>query len=192
VFVALWYTMNVCELRYFDRKNPFGGSLLSCYTVTMPAMTQKPKRYKKQVELSLTRQCARYVRTTYPHVLFFCDASGVNMSDTMRIAMSEMRAKDLRVLDFVIDYPSRGYHGARFEIKPEGTVIYNKDGSLRKQPYIRRFKNGSIKRGDHLAEQAASIMRYNEAGYFSRFTVGFQVFKQMVDWYMENENASLF
>jgi hypothetical protein len=158
----------------------------------MPVTAYKPKVYKKKTETNLSKRCSTYMRNTYPHVIFFCDASGVNMSDTARIDMAAQRSKGDRTPDMIIDFPSRGFHGARFELKQEGTVIYKKDGTLRKQPYVRRFRNGTVKRGDHLEEQAATLQKYNEAGYFSRFAVGFDKWKQMVDWYMENENASLF
>lgn len=152
----------------------------------------KPRRFLKQKEENLQRRICKYLQTNYAHTIFFSDASGVKMSDTKRMSMHAMKSKDLRVPDIIIDFPSRGYHGARLEVKPEGTTIYKKDGTLRKDTYVRRFKNGSIKRGDHLAEQADSLLRYNDAGYFARFVVGFDDAKKKIDWYMENENTQLF
>lgn len=158
----------------------------------MVATAYKPRIYKKQTEEGLQKRCCNYITRTYPHIIFFSDGSGIHMSDTKRMSMTSMRSKGDRIPDVIIDHASRGFYGARFEVKPEGTVIYKKDGTLRKQPYVRKFKNGTIKRGDHLAEQAATLHKYNEAGYFARFTVGFEDFKKKLDWYMENENASLF
>lgn len=154
----------------------------------MPAGTAYQKRtgrFKKQKENNLQLRCARYMASHFPDVLFFCDASGVKMSDTQRIHMSAMRARDFRVPDMIILHPSRGYHGAMFELKPEGTAIYKKDGSLRKQGYVRRFKNGAIKRGDHLQEQHDSLQRLNDDGYYARFAVGYDAFVKLVHYYLD-------
>lgn len=161
----------------------------------MPITTDKRPKFKKQVEESLTRRCANYTRRMYPHLIFFADASGVKMSDSKRISMTAMKSKGFRVPDKIILYASRGYHGACFELKKEGTVIYNKDGTLRKQSYKKVYKKYGkewVVSGDHLAEQADSLRRLNEAGYFARFVVGFDDYVKKLDWYMENENAELF
>lgn len=158
----------------------------------MATATYTPKVYKKQTEENVQRRLCNYIKRRYPEAIFFADGSGVKMSDTKRIAMTAMRSHGDRIPDLIIDFPSRGYHGARFEVKPEGTVIYNKDGTLRKQSYVRRFKNGTIKRGDHLAEQAATLQKYNDQGYFARFIIGYDDGVRKIDYYFANENASLF
>lgn len=159
----------------------------------MQTLASKPKIYKKQTEEGLQRRCCNYITRNYPDIIYFADASGVKMSDSKRMSMTSMRSRGDRIPDIIVDCPSRGFSGARFEVKPAGTVIYKKDGTLRKQPYVRRFKNGTVKRGDHLAEQAATLHKYCEAGYFARFTVGYEDFCKKLDWYMcKPENASLF
>jgi hypothetical protein len=169
--------------------NIFGGS------GTMNKPVRPVKRYiqksapthNKKHEESLQLRACNYVRREYPHVIFFCDfAAGLNLTDNQRKLMMQMRSID-GLPDFSMDYPSRGYHGLRLEFKKEGTVIYKKDGSLRKQPYTRKYKkNGKIfiKRGDHLQEQEWCLKRYNELGYFARFSVGYDKFTQIIDWYM--------
>lgn len=158
----------------------------------MQGTAYKVKIYKKQTEEGLQRRCCNYISRTYPSIIYFADASGVKMSDTKRMSMVSMRSTGDRIPDLIIDHSSRGYFGARFEVKPEGTILYKKDGTLRKQPYVRKFKNGTVKRGDHLAEQAATLHKYNDRGYFARFVVGFEDFKHKIDWYMENEQTELF
>lgn len=158
----------------------------------MPVVTQKPRAYKKQTEEGLQKRLCNYIARTYGEAIFFADGSGVKMSDTKRMSMTSMRSRGDRIPDLIIDFPSRGYHGARFEVKPEGTVIYKRDGTLRKQPYVRRFKNGTVKRGDHLAEQAATLEKYNKLGYFARFIIGYEDGVRKIDYYFANENASLF
>ena len=108
---------------------------------------------------------------------------GVDMSDTQRMKMFHMRSGSIP--DLFIDYPSRGYHGLRLELKKEGTVIYKKDGkTLRKSSYARKLRNGTIKRVDHLAEQAATLQKYCDHGYFARFAIGYEKAVEMIDWYM--------
>src|SRR5438067_12270431 len=101
----------------------------------MPVTASRTRIYKRQIEEGLQRRCCNYISRTYPHIIYFADASGVKMSDTKRMSMASMRSRGDRIPDMIIDFPSRGFHGARFEVKPEGTVLYKKDGTLRKQPY---------------------------------------------------------
>jgi hypothetical protein len=149
----------------------------------MPTTAYRKKYYRRTEESVQIRVC-NYLRKYYPGIIFFSDASGVKMSDTQRINLARMRSES-GVPDLVIDHPSRGYHGLRLELKQEGTTIYKRDGELRKQPYTRRFKNGVIKRGDHLAEQASLLTKYNEMGYFARFAVGYENAVKLIDWYFE-------
>lgn len=175
----------------------------------MPSQsTAQPKTYRrpptggsshpKQEEERLTIQVVNYVKKTYPHVIIIHDiAAGMNLKDSDRMKMMATRSEDGQP-DISIDFPSRGYHGLRLELKVEGTVIKKKDGTLRKQTYTRKYrKNGKIfiKRGDHLLEQAQTLRKYNRLGYYANFAIGFYGqlgAKKIIDWYMKNENASLF
>lgn len=142
------------------------------------------RRFVRRTEESEQQRFINWVKRDFPHVIIYCDAMGEDLTDSGRLRVQSMRT--IRVPDIIIDYPSRGYHGARFEHKKEGTVIYKKDGiTLRKDPYTRRFKNGTIYRGDHLQEQADSLRRLNAAGYYSRFTIGLEQLKRHFLWYME-------
>lgn len=159
----------------------------------------KPKPYipkKKNEEGNLQLRVCNYIRANYPHVIFCSDfAAGLKLSDWQRQIMMALRSDDGQP-DLSIDFPSRGYHGLRIELKKEGTVIYGKNGKLRKHPYIRRYrKRGQvfIKRGDHLAEQAAMLKRYNDQDYFARFAVGYDKAIQLIDWYFDRpQNTSIF
>jgi hypothetical protein len=157
----------------------------------------KPRRFKQHHEENLQVRACNYIRKNYPQVIFVSDyAAGLDLTDRQRILMMSMRSDDGQP-DISIDFPSRGYHGLRVELKKEGVAIYKKDGkTLRKDPYTRRYvRNGKqfIKRGDHLAEQAAMLQKYCKQGYLGRFCVGFDKFCQLLDWYMEKpENQSLF
>lgn len=169
-----------------------------------PVRPYVARKYKKKTEESEQVKACRWLNKTYPHVIFFSDAIGIKMSDTQRIAMMKMRS-DGGQPDISIDFPvtrvlasgkTVTYHGLRIEFKPTGSVIYKKDGkTLRKQPYTRKYRrNGKIwiKKGDHLAEQAAMLEKYNSMGYLGRFTIGLEAFIKLVTWYMGDEQQTLF
>ena len=152
--------------------------------------------YRRRQEETLQLQVCRYIRREYPHVIFCSDfAAGLDLRPTQRIKMMAMRSDDGQP-DISIDFPSRGFHGLRIELKKEGTILYKRDGSLRKQPYTRRYKLGGkimVKRGDHLAEQATMLDKYRHMGYCAEFAVGFDEAIRLIDWYFERpEQSELF
>lgn len=158
------------------------------YNKLMPsarAYKRKPgARYIRKTEESEQQRFVTWVKRYFPHVIIYCDAMGEDLTDSGRMRVHAMR--NIRVPDIIIDYPSRGYHGARFEHKKEGTKVYCRDGvTLRKQPYKHTFRTGAIKTGDHLQEQADSLVKLNKAGYYARFTIGLEELKRHFLWYIE-------
>ena len=81
-----------------------------------------------------------------------------------------------------IPYPSRGYHGLFLELKQDGVTIYCKIGP----------RKGELVADEQIQIEAAFLEKMNKLGYFGRFAVGFDAATKIIDWYMENENASLF
>lgn len=164
----------------------------------------KPRRFKQHHEENLQVRICNYIRKNYPQVIFHSDyAAGLDLTDYQRQQMMAMRSDDGQpdisidqAADLKVNGELRHFHGLRIELKKEGTVIYKRDGTLRKDPYTRRYKrNGRlfIKRGDHLAEQAAMLQKYNRAGYLARFGVGYDKTIALIDWYLgKPENTSLF
>jgi hypothetical protein len=71
--------------------------------------------------------------------------------------------------DLLIFEPRGIYNGLFLELK--ATNIYKKDGNL--------FTN------EHLANQSETIQELNNKGYYSRFVVGFDEAKEVIDWYMK-------
>lgn len=153
-------------------------------------------KHKKQTEESLQLKVCRYLRSEYPDVIFFSDfAAGMDLKNTQRQKMIAMRSHDGKVPDLIIMHPSRGYHGLVIELKKEGTVIYKRDGSLRKQPYKRKYRKSGklfIKTGDHLQEQEAMLQRYNRAGYCGRFGIGYQHIIDLIDGFMDRKQKLSF
>lgn len=160
----------------------------------MPPRLKRPTYYKKKTEENLQVRVCNYLRKNHPDIIFCSDyAAGLKLTDWQRIQMMKMRSHDGQP-DISIDHPSRGFFGLRIELKSEGTKIYKKDGvTLRKQPYVRRYKNGTVKRGDHLAEQAETLKKYNDIGYFARFGIGYNDTIKLIRWYLDlPEQTSLF
>jgi hypothetical protein len=146
-----------------------------------------PKQREQQIVIAV----CKYVRREYLEAIITVDyAAGLELKDNQRKMMMAMRSED-GMPDITIDYPSRGYHGLRIEAKKEGTKIYCKDGkTLRKQPYKRSYWVGGkkfLRTGDHLAEQAATLKKYNDMGYFARFGVGEAKIIQLIDWYFDKK-----
>lgn len=154
------------------------------------AYSRRPgAKFLRKREETEQQQFVNWVKRKFPHVIIYTDfGAGLYLTDNERIRMVGMRSRD-GMPDIYIDFPSRDYHGARFEFKKTGTPIYKKDGkTLRKDPYTRRFaRNGReyIKRGDHLQEQALTLKEYVKHGYFARFAVGLEHAKKLFCWYME-------
>jgi hypothetical protein len=149
-----------------------------------PLSTPTGKHNQKKEE-SIQIRVSSYIKKNYPQAILIGDfAAGLDLTDGQRIKMMKMRSEDGQP-DISFDYPSRGYHGLRIELKKDGTVIYKREGSLRKQGYSRRLKNGMIKKGDHLAEQVATLNKYNKLGYLGRFAIGYESAIRLIDWYME-------
>lgn len=166
------------------------------YRSTSPRVAGIEFKHPIQHEERLQIKMSNYIKREYPQVILIGDfAAGLELTDKQRIKMMAMRSEDGQP-DISIDYPSRGYHGLRIEIKKEGTVVYRKDGKLRKQPYKRVYwvrGRKFIHAGDHLAEQAATLKKYNDMGYLGRFGIGEQKIIQLIDWYMERpQNAEMF
>lgn len=165
-------------------------------TYRRPSLTaSSTSNHPKRAEMQLTLKACRYIKETYPQAIVLHDfAAGLNLKDSDRMQMMATRSEDGQP-DLSVDYPSRGYHGLRLEIKAEGVVIFKKDGKLRAAPYTRKYKKSGklfIKKGDHLQEQAATLRKYNNMGYYGNFAVGWLQLKRIIDWYFKNENASLF
>jgi len=140
------------------------------------------KKGKKQKEEKVQIQICKYLHKQYPNVIFTCDLSS-GMKLPIHIAAKNKQMRSSRGLpDLFIAYPSMGdgsrdpylanlYYGLFLELKSEDVVIYNKDGSLRKDP--------------HLAEQNAILKDLTDKGYKAVFACGFDEAKKIIDEYLK-------
>ena len=127
---------------------------------------------KKEETLHL-RVCD-YLRKNYPDVLFRTDfSSGMKMTPG-QAAKHKKFQKSRAWPDLFITYPQfDGWemkegnlivnlrkNGMFLELKAEGTRLYKKDGTLRKNK--------------HIEEQAEMLRLLSRAGYRARFAVGYE------------------
>lgn len=136
-------------------------------------------RRNKKPEEGVHLLACRYMKVNYPELDFLTDyAAGLHMTIAQakkRKAMNSGRGWT----DITILKPSRGYYGFLTDIKKEGTAIYVTKGP----------RKGQLVADPHIQEQAAFMERMTKLGYFCRFSVGYENFCRLLDWYMEKEQS---
>lgn len=132
-------------------------------------------------EQQLQNQICDFLRIQYPNVLFMVSASGFNTDNRKGKQLARMQNPskgwpDLFIAKVKLGFletessDTKTYSGLFIELKPEGTVIYNKDGSLRKN--------------EHLQEQDKVHSMLHARGYKACFSIGFDATKKLIDWYL--------
>lgn len=124
----------------------------------------------KKEEILHLRVCD-YLRKNYPDVLFRTDfSSGMKMSPGQAAKHKKFQKSrawpDLFIAESgVVEFKEDGLiahlrkNGMFLELKAEGTRLYKKDGTLRKNK--------------HIEEQSEMLDKLNESGYYARFAVGY-------------------
>ena len=116
-------------------------------------------------------QLCQYIKLQYPKVIFNTDLSGIKL--TMGQAKKVKKMRSSRAFpDLVIYEPLKGYKALFIELKRTGERIYKKDGSLRKN--------------EHIEEQAEMLQELNNRGYKAVFAIGFKEAKNVVDNYLRH------
>jgi len=154
---------------------------MSYYTARPYTVSRRNKKPEEGVHLL----ACRYLKKYYPDVDFLSDyAAGLHMTINQakkRKAMNSGRGWT----DITILKPSREYHGLLIDFKKDGTSIYVTRGP----------RKGQLVANEQIQLQAAFMERMNELGYLARFSIGYDQFCQLVDWYLEKpelEQESLF
>lgn len=120
-------------------------------------------------EATLQEQVCTYLKLQYPYVVFMSDmAAGMKLTMGQAIKRKKINS-DRGLPDLVILHPVGEQHGLCLELKRAGTVIYKRDGSLRKD--------------EHLEEQQEVLHRLDRLGYAAQFAVGFDQAKLHIDTY---------
>ena len=123
-------------------------------------------------EQKLQNQICDYLRAQFPNVLFMVSASGFNTDNRKGKQLARMQNPSKGWPDLFIAQRGSGICSGLFiELKTEGTIIYNKDGSLRKN--------------EHLQEQDKVHKMLHACGYKACFSIGFEDTKKLIDEYLQ-------
>lgn len=141
------------------------------------AIAHVPTRRRNNAELRFHREVCKTIRQLTPNVYFRSDGGGLPLSQTQAAIFKSLQSNSGHP-DITVFQPSRGYHGALWELKTETASLYLKDGRLSTQ--------------DHIQNQAARIQELNKLGYYANFAQGLDDFIKQYCWYMKIENTSLF
>ena len=142
---------------------------------------------KYSSEHNLYEQIARYLQQQYPNVIYRFDV-GADLKLTPGQAAKHKRLHpergypDLFIAESSENVNSKDwngivrewgfYFGLYLEIKTESNSPYKKDGTLKKD--------------QHLEEQARMLEKLRARGYKAEFGVGFEGCKQIIDEYLRN------
>nr|DAY15515.1 MAG TPA: Nuclease [Caudoviricetes sp.] len=142
---------------------------------------------KYNSEHSLYEQIARYLQLQYPSVIYRFDV-GSDLKLTPGQAAKHKRLHpergypDLYIAESSENINSKDwngivrewgfYFGLYLEIKTESNSPYKKDGTLKKD--------------QHLEEQARMLEKLRARGYKAEFGVGFEGCKKIIDEYLRN------
>ena len=142
---------------------------------------------KYNSEHNLYEQIARYLQQQYPNVIYRFDV-GADLKLTPGQAAKHKRLHpergypDLYIAESSENINSKDwngivrewgfYFGLYLEIKTESNSPYKKDGTLKKD--------------QHLEEQARMLEKLRARGYKAEFGVGFEGCKKIIDEYLRN------
>lgn len=142
---------------------------------------------KYNSEHNLYEQLARYLQLQYPNVIYRFDV-GADLKLTPGQAAKHKRLHpergypDLYIAESSENVNSKDwngivrewgfYFGLYLEIKTESNSPYKKDGTLKKD--------------QHLEEQARMLEKLRARGYKAEFGVGFEGCKKIIDEYLRN------
>lgn len=133
-------------------------------------------------EQRLQNQVSTYLKAQYPHVLFMVSPSGIKLTMGQAVQLKKNQNPSKGWIDLLImkakygifeteSFDTKTYYGLFIELKPEGTIICKKDGSLRKN--------------EHLRQQQKVHQLLQGEGYYADFSIGFDETKKLIDWYLK-------
>lgn len=116
------------------------------------------------------RAVCQYLRLQHPRVIFTSDGSGIRLPIGLAGKIKHLKS-DRGIPDILIFEPKGAYHGLFIEMKKHDEKIYKKDGTLRKN--------------EHLEEQAQILLRLTMKGYRAVFAIGRDAAMVEIDNYMK-------
>ena len=146
----------------------------------------------KKPETLLQLKLADYIQHKYPDVLFDSSMAGIRLTIPQASQSKQLRSfridedgdensdsfPDLMIFQpYVSSTDHLLYCGFFLEIKAEGVVVVNKNGTMRKD--------------SHLQDQLYVINKLRDRGYYADFGIGWEDCKEKVDSYI-NESEIKF
>lgn len=110
---------------------------------------------------------ADYIRLQYPHIFFLSESSGVRTSIGLAKKLKRTRSNHTHLDLYILE--KRGNWGALI-LELKAVNIFKKDGTLKKN--------------DHVEEQADTIINLNKKGYKAAFACSFDEGKKLIDEYL--------
>ena len=117
---------------------------------------KKPKG-KRLLEEDEQFKVIQYLKEKYPHVIFRVSIDGVRLPIGILMKMKRSGGLQRSLPDIEIFYPNKGYHGLFIEMKVTGRKLKKKNGDWM---------------DERLAEQATTIEKLNNLGYYATFADG--------------------
>lgn len=125
----------------------------------------------KYKEFELQKQVVKYLRCYYPKVKFMSDTiANVKLSIPQKVRNKSIQCDGFHCPDLIIFEPNKEYNGLFIELKKE--TPFKKDGTLKKN--------------EHLENQAQTILDLRNKGYYACFCWSFNQCKEVIDDYMKN------
>ena len=119
-------------------------------------------------ESTIRSGIAKYIRDTYPDVIFRCDESGENKPKRAGRLNKYLRSSNA-MPDLFISEPRGGFYGLYVELKADGFKLK---------------KSNSQWTNEHIQEQAIMLDRLNNRGYCATFAVGYEEARGVIDGYL--------
>ncbi len=124
-------------------------------------------------EAKLQLQVCEWLQDNYPDAIFHSDLSA-GAYVTIGAAMMNKRLQYSNGLpDLYVLEPRHGYHGLALELKTEGTVVFKRDGTLRKD--------------EHLHEQDFMLRKLRVRGWKAEFGIGFEQATYIIKQYLDGD-----
>lgn len=128
------------------------------------------------------QQVVDYIKLRYPWAIFRTDfASGLKLPAPVAIRHARLQS-ERAFPDLTIYEPAHVLYGdyplLAIEIKGECVELYKKDGTLRKN--------------EHVEEQAVMLQKLRDRGYDAHFAIGFNQARELIDLYMTGGKPTFF
>lgn len=124
---------------------------------------------KNQPEFILQKQICKWLDLQFPKVLYLSDTiASVKLTIPQQKRNKQIQKEHFKCPDLLILEPNNIYHGLFIELKVKSP--YKKDRSLYKD--------------EHLEAQQKTIKDLNQKGYYSCFSWGFEMTKNIITEYL--------